>query len=71
MQGTNMIDVVGLTRNIDAVSATLDIDLAALLAATSPKERHALRISVERCTLELQRLLYQLVTLPFVGDAAL
>ncbi len=59
-----MIDVVELTVNIGALREKLDFDHQALLVTITPEDRQALRISVERCTLELQRLLYRLITLP-------
>lgn len=59
-----MIDAAVLTREIETLRNTLDIDQHALLATTEPTDQRALRVSVERCTLELQRLLYQLITLP-------
>ena len=66
-----MIDVVELTGNIETLRHTLDIDYQTLLAQITPEERQALRISVERCTLDLQRLLFRLITQPLeMGDAA-
>ena len=67
-----MTDLVALTRNIETLRNTLDVDQEALLAGTQLGEQRALRASVERCTLELQRLLYRLITLPLdkMGDMA-
>ena len=59
-----MIDVPELTLTIETLRDTLETNLEALLATTTQKERRALRASVERCTVELQRLLYRLITLP-------
>ena len=63
-----MTDVIELTGNIEQLRNTLEIDQQALLATITREERRALRISVERCTIELQRLLYQLITLPLEMD---
>jgi hypothetical protein len=59
-----MTDALVLTGNIETLRNDLGIDHQTLLATISPEERQALRISVERCTLELQRLLYRLITQP-------
>jgi len=67
-----MTDLVALTRKIETLRNILDVDQDALLAATPLGDRRALRISVERCTLELQRLLSRLITMPLdkMGDMA-
>ncbi|MEO7692249.1 MAG: hypothetical protein ABIS51_23395 [Sphingomonas sp.] len=59
-----MTDLVALTRNIEKLRSTLDVDQDALLAAAPLGDQRALRTSVELCTLELQRLLYRLITSP-------
>jgi len=65
-----MSDVAVLTRNIETLRGTLSVDMATFLATTSQSERNALRASVETCTLELQRLLYCLITQPLEASDA-